>query len=92
MDEATLRRMGHAEFAELRRQVGEETIRRNAGLADGGGNTPPSRGHRAGAGLGRTEWAIPMGGQVGLDTASSASRQHRIDTGEYLRHGEAYDA
>ncbi len=36
------------------------------------------------------EWAIPMGPQVGLDTTSSASRQHRIDTGEYLRKGEAW--
>jgi hypothetical protein len=42
--------------------------------------------------FGRREWAIPMGGQVGLDTTSSASRQHRIDTGEYLRQGEAWEA
>jgi hypothetical protein len=40
----------------------------------------------------KSEWAIPMGPQVGLDTTSSASRQHRIDTGEYLRQGEAWDA
>ena len=38
-----------------------------------------------------SEWAIPMGPQVGLDTTSSASRQHRIDTGEYLRQGEAWE-
>jgi hypothetical protein len=37
-------------------------------------------------------WAIPMGGQVGLDTTSSASRQHRIDTGEFLRKGEAWSS
>jgi hypothetical protein len=40
----------------------------------------------------RREWAIPMGPQVGLDTESSASRQHRIDTGEYLRKGEAWSS
>ncbi len=29
---------------------------------------------------------------LNLDTASSASRQHYIDTGRYLRTGEAYTA
>lgn len=84
MDEATLRRMGDDEFAALRERVGEETIRRNARLVEVRCDTN-IRG-------GVSEWAIPMGGQVGLDTTSSASRQHRIDTGRYLRHGEAYEA
>lgn len=34
------------------------------------------------------DWGIA---QVEVDTASSASRQHHIDTGEYLAKGEAFD-
>lgn len=37
------------------------------------------------------EWAEGYG-PAELDTASSASRQHYIDTGRYLRAGEALDA
>jgi hypothetical protein len=80
--------LSDSELDDLAAEVSEEQSRRNVELLDGaavsstvGVVATPGR-----------SWAIPMGGQVGLDTESSASRQHRIDTGEFLRKGEAWSS
>lgn len=91
-----------AEMLEL--VITELVIAERGGLPDERGTyinparvTPTGPGHVTGVQdepvtLGGRQWAIPMGGQVGLDTTSSASRQHYIDTGRYLRVGEADEA